>query len=219
MQNRTSVVASVGNCLLAFWPVWLLWLLLPLPTVLFWHSQNGRFLALCCFFVSCVSFVVFAFHKGFVRLSTQRTSAERKHTTEVWRYRISFLWTVLLFQWGVFSVLCLAFNDSRDFIAPVLALLSLIPALCIAPYITLATQKPFASVVFTLFLVGCMKLVAGSVTVLVYGWEASAHGHTVLAWTQPNLIVCSLIVATTVLSASFYILGRRRFFLLHGGVT
>jgi hypothetical protein len=164
--------------------------------------------------VSCVSFVVFAFQKGFARLSIQRPPAERKHTTEVWRCHILLLWRALLFQWGIFSVLCLAFNDSRDLIAPILAFLSLLPALCIAPYITLVTQKPFASIVLTVFLVGCMKLVAGSVTVLVYGWDASAHGHTVLAWTQPNLIVCSLIVATAILSASFYVLGRRRFFSL-----
>ena len=103
--------------------------------------------------------------------------------------------------------------------APVLAFITLIPSLCVAPYIMLATQKPFVSVVFTFFLVGCMKLVAGSVTVLVYGWDASAHGHTTLTWMQPNLIVCSLVVATSILSASFYFLGRRRFIQFYERVT
>jgi len=41
--------------------------------------------------------------------------------------------------------------------------------LCIAPYLTLATRKPFAAAVLTLFSLGCMKLVAGIVTCLVYG--------------------------------------------------
>jgi hypothetical protein len=126
-----------------------------------------------------------------------------------------FLGLALLLQWVVFSVLCLTFNDAKDFMAPVLALFTLLPSLCIAPYLTLTTRKPFAAVVLTLLLVGCMKLLAGSVTVLVYGWHASEHGQTTLTWTLPNLIVCTLVVATAILSAVFYFLGMRRFYSIY----
>ena len=128
---------SPQNSPRSLWRAWLCWLLLPLPAVLFWRSHDGRFIALCCFFVSCTSLVVF-------------------------------------------SALCLFFNDPHDLIAPALALLTLIPSMCIAPYLTLSTRKPFAAVVLTVFLVACMKMVAGSVTVLVHGWHATEYGYTTL---------------------------------------
>jgi hypothetical protein len=206
---------SPQDFLRALWPAWLYWLLLPLPAVLFWHSHDGRFIALCLFFVSCTSLVVYAFRGNLTHTAVQSPVAEFTHPEEVWRSRMLFLGLALLLQWVVFSVLCLTFNDAKDFMAPVLALFTLLPSLCIAPYLTLTTRKPFAAVVLTLLLVGCMKLLAGSVTVLVYGWHASEHGQTTLTWTLPNLIVCTLVVATAILSAVFYFLGMRRFYSIY----
>jgi hypothetical protein len=193
----------------SLWPVWLYCLVVPLPALLFWHSHNGRSIALCCFFLSSTSLVVYAFRADLTH--TTESPVEFEHPKAVWHSRMLLLGLALLFQWIVFSLICLAFNDAHDFVAPVLALCSLVPSLCIAPYLTLTTRKPFVAVVLTLFLVGCMKLLAGSVTVLVYGWDASAHGYTTLTWTQPNLITCTLIVATAVLSTVFYFLSMRRF--------
>ncbi|MFO1501599.1 MAG: hypothetical protein U1G07_25000 [Verrucomicrobiota bacterium] len=117
-------------------------------------------------------------------------------------------------QWIVLSALSL-WQDKGDLVAPALALATIVVSLCVAPYMTLATRKPLAAVVLTLFAVACMKFVAGAVTVLVYGWHATDYGRTTLAWTQPNLIVCALLLSTVMLSITFYLLGRRSFYSLY----
>ncbi len=205
------MIESPLDLLRSLWPAWLWWLLLPLPAVLFWPSHDGRFIALCCFFVSCASLVVTAFRRDISHVVAPISSVDFAVPVKVWRRRMLSVGLALLLQWVVFSSLCLAFNDSHDMVAPALALLTLIPSLCIAPYLTLSTRKPFAAVVLTLFLVASMKMVAGSVTVLIYGWRASEYGYTTLTWTKPNLIVCTLLVTTAILSTVFYFLGRRRF--------
>ncbi len=210
-MSEIVMIGSPRALLRSLWPAWLCWLLLPLPAVLFWRSHDGRFIALCCFFVSCTSLAVCAFQKDISPSAILRSTGDRATPVEAWRGRIVSIGLILLLLWLVFSLFCLSFNDTRDIVAPALALLSIIPSLCIAPYMTLATRKPFAAVVLTLFSVACMKFVAGSVTVLVYGWHATEFGHTTLTWAHPNLIVCSLLVATTMLSTTFYILGKRRF--------
>ena len=191
------------------WPAWLGWLLLPLPAVLFWRSDSGRFIALCLFFVSSTSFVVNAFRAD--AAGSVKSAAELEDRKKIWRVRMLFLALALLFQWVVFSMLCLVFNDPHDVMAPVLALGSLVPALSVAPCLTLVTRKPFAAVVLTLFLVGSMKILGCVVVVLVHGWHADAQGYTTLPWTHPNLLVWLFWLNTSLLSLSFYIVGRKKF--------
>jgi hypothetical protein len=186
------------------WNAWFYSLLLPLPAVLFWHSHDGRFIALCLFFAGCTGFIAWAF------CAVSSVAAESR-PPEIWGRRLLFLGVALLPQWIIFSALCLAFNDAHDVMAPVLALGSLIPALTVTPYLALATRKPFATVVLTAFLLGCMKILGCVAVVLVYGWDADARGYTTLTWTHPNLLVCLLLLNTALLSTSFYFLGRKKF--------
>jgi len=199
----------------SLWLAWLLSALFPLPVVVFWQSDEGRFVALCCFFLSCASLVVYAFRNGISEGDTSTRRSEGRSPAQAWHTRLAGLGFMLLVQWAVFSGLCLAINDPRDLIAPALALLSLIPSLCLAPYLTLATRKPVAATVFTVFLVGSMKLLGCVVVVLVYGWDASEHGHTQLPWTHPNLLVWLFWSFTGLLSLSLYALGERRFCSLY----
>ena len=210
------MIESPRELLRSLWPACLYWLFLPLPAVLFWRSHDGRFLALCCFFVSCTSLVVCAFRRDISPSAVLKSSVDCATPFEAWRGRLVSVGLTLLLVWVVFSSLCLSFNDPHDIVAPALALLTLIPSLCITPYLTLATRRPLAAVVLTLFAVACMKFVAGAVTVLVYGWHATEFGHTTLTWTHPNLIVCTLLIATTILSTTFYLLGKRRFCAAYG---
>jgi hypothetical protein len=92
-----------------------------------------------------------------------------------------------------------------------LAFLILLPSLCLVPYLTLLTRKPFAAVVFTLFLVGCMKLVGGIVIRIVYGPNSDKGGHMTMPFTDPNLLVWVFWVTTAALSVTLYALGYRRF--------
>lgn len=186
---------------------WLCSLLPPLPAVLLWHSHDGRFIALCLFFASCTSFVVYAFH---VELAGKR-NLPLEYPHRLWHRRMLFLALALLSQGMIFSALCLVFNDSHDVMAPILAFASLIPSFSVAPYLALETRKPVAAVVLTVFLVGCMKLLGCTVVVLVYGWNADARGYTTLTWTHPNLLVWLFWLNTALMSFLFYVLGKRKF--------
>jgi hypothetical protein len=116
-----------------------------------------------------------------------------------------------LAAWAVFSALHLVLNGRDDFVSVLQALSVLIPSCCIVPYLTRATSKPFAAVVFTVFLVACMKLLGCVVVVLVHGWDASERGHTTMPWAHPNLLVWLFWINTGVLSLVCYFLGVRRF--------
>ncbi len=210
---------SVRHIVRSLFPAWVLCLLLPLPAILFWQSHDGRFIALCCFFIATTSAVVWSFRNDIARGGATPAAENLKRSGVIWRKRMSTVALALLAAWVAFSASCLILNDRHDLIAPVLALASLIPALCIAPYFTLTTRKPLAAVVLTLSALGCMKLVAGGVTCLVYGWHASEHGHTAMTWTHPNLIVWTFLVASGILCASFYVLGARRFRYIYASVT
>ena len=87
---------------------------------------------------------------------------------------------LLFLAWVLFTALCLSINNPpsteqqaiwwrsdmfqhpRDLIAPMLALMSLVPSLGMTPYFALATRKSIAAIVFTVALVGCMKLLGGA---------------------------------------------------------
>ena len=207
--RTNSEVWTLESFARSSWLAWLGWLLLPLPAVLFWRSDSGRFIALCLFFVSSTSFVANAFRAN--TAGPAKSAAELADRKKIWRVRTFFLAMALLFQWVVFSMLCLVFNDQHDVMAPVLALGSLVPSLSIAPCLTLVTRKPFAAVVLTLFLVGSMKILGCVVVVLVHGWHADAQGYTTLPWTHPNLLVWFFWLNTSLLSLSFYIFGWKKF--------
>jgi hypothetical protein len=178
-----------------------------LPALVFWHSGEGRRVALCLFFMACCSLVAHAFR----RESNGLGSDEWERPERVWRERLMAVGGALLSASVVFSVFSLTLNDPHDLVAVFFAFVIPIPAMCIVPYLTLATRKPFAAVVFTVFLMFCMKLAGCTVVVLVYGWNAVEHGHTTMPWTHPNLLVWLFFLNSSVLSLTFYLLGKSRF--------
>jgi hypothetical protein len=195
-------------------PAWIVWLLVPLPAAVFWRSSEGRSAALGCFFVACVGLVAYSFSKEVARSSEAKPFANCSDPRLRWHAKILALGLALFAAFVVFSVLCLTVNDAHDFDVPVVAFLILIPSLCTVPYLTLLTRKPFAAAVFAVALVGCMKFLGGIVVVLVYGWDASRHGHTQMPWTDPNLLVWVFYAATGLYSALAYALGYQRFLLM-----
>jgi len=218
-------------------PVWLVCVALPMPAILFWHSVHGRSMALGCFFIGCASLVAFAFQRELPRSNNASAADELENLSRDWREQMKVLLTALLAAFAVFSVLCLtlnnppaseeqaiwwrspAFNAPRDLIAPMLAFMTLIPSLGLVPYLTLVTRSRFAAVVFSLFLVFCMKLLGAVVLVCVYGWYAAEQGRTTLPWNHPDLLVWLFWGITLMLSLSFYFLGARRFRLMASGST
>ena len=184
-------------------------------------------MALGCFFVGCTTLVAFAFRNK-CHQPNAPTSAP-SHPVQVWRRKMLALGTALAAAFAVFSVLILIFNNPpaseqqaiwwggsflnhpRDLIAPMLASMTLIPSLCLVPYLTMATRSRFAAVIFTLFLVFSMKLLGAIVVVFIYGWDADKQGRTAMPWNCPDLLVWLFWAFSAVLCAAFYLLGKRRF--------
>ena len=189
------------------YPAWLGSVLLPWPALLLWRSGDGLALALGLFFVGSASLVAYYFRRDVNGIAEGALG----HPQQIWRTRMVAVTTALLADWMAFSLVHLAVNDRNDFVSVLLALSALVPSCCVVPYLTRVTQKPFAAVVFTVFLVGCMKLLGCVVVVLVYGWDASERGHTTMPWARPNLLVWLFWVNIGVLSLGCYYLGVRRF--------
>jgi hypothetical protein len=198
---------SLSRELRYLFPAWLGCVLLPLPAIVFWVSDDGRSLALFLFSVGCASLVAYAFRRDF----NHRIPVDPEHPARTWHKRMKATGVALFAAFVAFSLLCLTLNNAQDFVAVFLAFLVLIPSLCVVPFLTLVTRRPVAAVVFALFIVFCMKLLGGIVVVLVYGWSADRHGYTDMPWTHPNLLVWLFWLNTGVLSLSLYLLGARRF--------
>ena len=177
---------------------WLACTLLPLPPMILWRSQDGRCVALWIFCACCFSLVAYSFRRPIFPEQPARS----------WMQRMLAVGVALSLAWAAFSFLWVALVDPHDLVALFVGFQILIPSFCIVPYLTLLTRKPFAAVVFSAFLLGCMKGVAGVVVNLVYGW---GDGHHEIPWTAPNLMLSTFWVAASVLSVSFYLLGVRKF--------
>ena len=206
---------SLSRELRYLFPAWLGCVLLPLPAIVFWRSEDGRSTALFLFSIGCASLVAYAFRRDI----NSQIPDDPAHPEGTWRHRMITAGVALFCAFVAFSLLCLTLNDSQDLVAVFLAFLILIPSLCVVPFLTLVTRRPVAAVVFALFIVFCMKLLGGIVVVLVYGWHASEHGvprYTDMPWTHPNLMVWLFWLNTGVLSLSLYLLGARRFQAKYG---
>ena len=210
-------------------PFWIICMLLPLPFLLFWHSPEGRSVALKGLFLGCMILVAYSFRRDV------RPPNGSEPAPQIWRQRMLPLSLALFASFAVFSVICLLLNNPHDFgtskaeedqgiwwrafvfdtphdfVAPMLALMTLIPSLCIVPYFVLVTRKPLAAVIFTALLVGCMKLLGATVVVLIYGWDADAQGRTKMPWNDPDLLVWLFWGFSAAFSLLFYLLGARRF--------
>jgi hypothetical protein len=200
---------SLHNELRYLFPAWLGCILLPLPVLAFWRSDEGRSDALVLFSIGCACLVGYAFQRD----SHPQASGALEHPEQTWRKRMAASAVSMFLASVVFSSLSLALNDSQDFVEAFLAFLIPIPALGIAPFFMLITRKLVAAVVFTVFTVFCMKLLGCIVVVLVYGWHASSHNppYTDMPWTHPNLLVWLFCLNTGALSLWLYLLGRRRY--------
>jgi hypothetical protein len=162
-------------------------------------------MALGLFFVGSASLVAYSFRRDLGRTA----DGQLGHPQRIWRARMAAVTAAALAGWVAFSAAHLALSDRPDFVLVLLALSALIPSCCVVPYLTQVTQKPFAAVVFTVLLVGSMKLLGCMVVALVHGWDAADRGHMTMPWAHPNLLVWVFWVNTGVLSLGYSWLGVR----------
>ena len=172
-------------------------LLAPLPAMAFWRSPDGRCVALWCFCAACFALVAHWFRPQTL-----------PHPGLSWGRQMLGTGAALLLAWMGFSLLWLAVVDAHDLVGVFIAFQILVPALCIVPLLTLTTRRRFAAVVLSAFLLGSMKMIAGIVVNLHYGW---GDGHHEIPWTEPNLMLSAFWTAATILCISCYFLGASRF--------
>lgn len=83
---------------------------------------------------------------------------------------------------------------------PLLAALTVVPALGIVPYLTLLTGRPFVAIVFSAFIVAAIKLISCVVVRFVYGPDALADGYMAGDWQTAKLMISLFWIGTVTLS-------------------
>src|SRR5262245_4793817 len=181
-------------------PTWAVVVLLPLPMATFWHEGSGRDFAYAYLFLGCAILAAERFGR-----TARRGSAVG---VPLWRAKVTALGLAMAAAVGVFTAFAWAMIGRPDALVPLLAVAAIVPSLCCVPYLAVVTGKPYAAVLFTVFLLAAVKLAGCVVAVLVYGWNAQAEGHLALPWDQPNLLVWLCLAGAMVVSVVMYPLGR-----------
>ena len=101
---------------------------------------------------------------------------------------------------AVFTLISAAFRVSSGLPIPLLAVLTLSPALGIVPYFTMRTRKPFAAVVLAAFIVGLIKIASCIVVRIVYGPDALADGYMAGDWQTAKLMISLFWIGTVIVS-------------------
>jgi hypothetical protein len=189
---------SFRSELRAMLPAWVICTLIPSPAIAVWRFLDSYPLAHFLFFACCLGLVAARF----------RPKALSQKPYPSWHIKMLAIVAALISSAVVFSLLWLGLADAQDFVTPFIAFQAIIPAFCIVPYVTLITRKPVSAVILSAFLVGCMKMVAGIVVNHRFGWD---YDHHELPWTEPNMMLWSFWVATTILSLLLLMFGASRY--------
>jgi hypothetical protein len=182
------------------------------PLLLVWRAPWARGYALMIFFLGCT--IAAANHVGrAIGLNSNRIPGGALRSGASWSQIIGPLASALIWAAAVFSALCWALSEGVEDppIAPMLAFMSLVPAIGVTPYFVLTLRRRLAAVVFTVALVGCMKFVGAIIVVLIYGWDADEQGRLGMPWHRPDLLVWLFWSFTTALSLTLSALAARKY--------
>src|SRR5262245_49802402 len=188
-------------------PTWAVAVLLPLPVATFWQDGSGRDFAYAYLFLGCAILTAERFGRPARVDATERAG----DAPRLWRVKVGALAWGMAGAVAVFTAFGWAMSGQTDAVVPVLAVLAVVPALGCVPFLAIVTGRPYAAVLFTVFLLGAVKLAGCVVVRIVYGPNALAEGHMTLPWEQPNLLVWLCLAGAMALSAVLYPLGRPAF--------
>ena len=190
-------------------PAWAIALVLPLPILEFWSNGSARFYALDYVFLG--NAIVAA--ECYRRDSTSTGSSTQEVGVRLWYAKMGAVILSGLLSAAVFSVACLSLDQetANPIAIPLFSTLVIVPAVCIVPYFTLVTDRPFAAVVIACFIFGACKVMGDVVALLVYGSHAGELGYLSATWTHPNLLAWVFFTCSALCSAICCVLGYRRF--------
>jgi hypothetical protein len=187
-------------------------LVVTFPLLLLWRQPWARGYALMLFFLGCaIAAANYAWRA--IESGGERMPENGPPGGPSWAQTIAPLAAALVLSAAVFSALCWMLREGVEDppIAPMLAFMSLVPAIGITPYFVLALRQRFAAVVFTVATVGCMKFVGALIVVLIYGWDADEQGRLGMPWHRPDLLVWLFWSFTAALSLTLFQLTARKF--------
>jgi hypothetical protein len=193
-----------------------IFLVVTFPLLLLWRQPWARGYALMLYFLGyTMAAANYAWRE--IESSGERVPEGEPSSGLSWAQTIAPLAAALALAAAVFSALCWILREGVEDppIAPMLVFMAIVPALGITPYFVLTLRQRFAAVVFTVALVGGMKLLGCLIVVLIYGWDADEQGRLGLPWHQPDLLVWLFFGFTTALSATLFMLTARKFESCH----
>ena len=161
---------------------------------------------LMCLGLGCALLAAQAFSRAIPPGETDTSAPE-----QAWTVRMSAVSITSLAAAAVFSLISAAFRASSGLPTPLLAVVTLTPALGIVPYLTMRTGKPFAAVVLAAFIVGLIKIASCIVVRIVYGADAQADGYMAGDWQTAKLMISLFWIGTVTVSVVSAAACRYRF--------
>ncbi len=133
-------------------------------------------------------------------------------TVYSWRARTLTITTVTFVNVALFIAFGCVTGVQTSFPFPLMAVLSVIPALGVLPWmLRRVSQDPYAAVVFTGFLMGTCKILGCAAARIVYGPEALAEGFMAADWRTAKLMITVMWILSTLLSLGLLLADYRYF--------
>jgi hypothetical protein len=128
-----------------------------------------------------------------------------------WRVRMGAITTAICVNVALFIGFGLAAGVETHFPFPLMAVLSVIPAVGVMPWmLRRVAQHPYAAIIFSGFLIFVCKLAGCVVARFVYGPDYIAHGYVAWDWRTAKLMITLFWSFSTLLSLGLLVVEYRR---------
>ncbi len=130
----------------------------------------------------------------------------------LWRAKTLTITTVIFVNVALFIAFGSMTGVKTSFPFPLMAVLSVIPALGVLPWmLRRVSQDPYAAVVFAGFLMGTCKILGCAAARIVYGPDALAEGYMAADWRTAKLMITVMWTLSTLLSLGLLLVDYRYF--------
>jgi len=198
-----SLIWTEIKLLLQGWPITVV--VSSLVLVATTATENSDY-PLMCLGLGCALLAARAFGRAFPPGEPDTSAPE-----QAWTIRMSAVSITTLAAAAGFSLVSADFRAPSGLPIPLLAVLTVTPALGIVPFLAMRTGKPFAAVVLAAFIVGLIKIASCVVVRIVYGPDALADGYMAGDWQTAKLMISLFWIGTVIVSVVSAVACRRRF--------
>ena len=192
MTNSVLVIAplSIASRLRSIIEVWAIATFLPLPVLALIDPHRSADLS--CLYLAISSALL---------VTESQRSWGLPGSVYSWRARTLAIACVIFVNVTLFIGFGLVTGVQTNFPFPLMAILSVFPAIGVLPWmLRRVSQRPYAAVVFTGFIVGAFKIAGCVAARVVYGPDALAQGYMAADRRTAKLIVSILWTLSTLLS-------------------